>query len=169
MMIALKISVLKAGELKLKILKAGECVSNHMFHLTVLRHCLERKILPKSLGIKSSVPSYEYKELTRRTGFNFIKLKIRYSHKRIKVCSIQKDNLLKTLSRSLSEDYLNTIQDYEKSQGESLCSKKLLKHETMLSSLENTKPPQQKKNSNPSNKWVVNLSQKTLTEDQVQV
>ena len=66
------------------------------------------------------------------------------------------------LSRSLSEDELNTIQDCEKSQGESLCSEKLLKHETMTSSLENTKSPQQKKNSNPSNKWVVNLSQKTL-------
>jgi len=39
----------------------------------------------------------------------------------------------------------------------------------MSSSLENKKSPQQKKNSNPSNKWVVNLSQKTLTEDQVQV
>jgi len=76
---------------------------------------------------------------------------------------------LKTLSRSLSEDELNTIQDYKKSQGESLCSKKLLKHETMLLSLENTKSSQQKKNSNPSNKWVVNLSQKTLTEDQVQM
>ena len=96
-------------------------------------------------------------------------LKIHYSHKRIKECSIQKDNLLKTLSPSLSEDELNTIQDYEKSQGESLCSKKLLKHETMLSSLENRNSPQQKKNLNPSNKWVVNLSQKTLTEDQVQV
>ena len=77
--------------------------------------------------------------------------------------------MLKTLSRSLSEDELNTIHDYEKSQGESLCSEKLLKHETMSSSLENTKSPQQKKNSNPSNKWVVNLSQKTLTDDQVQV
>ena len=77
--------------------------------------------------------------------------------------------MLKTLSRSLSEDELNTIQDYEKSQGESLCAEKLLKHETMSSSLENKKSPQQKKNSNPSNKWVVNLSQKTLTEDQVQV
>ena len=44
-----------------------------------------------------------------------------------------------------------------------------MKHETMLSSLENTNSPQQKNNSNPSNKWVVNLSHKTLAEDQVQV
>jgi len=43
------------------------------------------------------------------------------------------------------------------------------RNETMLSSLENTNSPQQKNNSNPSNKWVVNLSQKNLTEDQVQV
>ena len=39
----------------------------------------------------------------------------------------------------------------------------------MSSSLENTNSPQQKNNSNPSNKWVVNLSHKTSTEDQVQV
>jgi len=52
-----------------------------------------------------------------------------------------KRQLVETLSRSLSEDGLNTIQDYEKSQGESLCSEKLLKHETMTSSLENTKSP----------------------------
>jgi len=76
---------------------------------------------------------------------------------------------LKTLNRSLSEDELNTIQDYEKSQGESLCTKKLLKHETVLSSLEYTNSPQQKKKSSLSNKWVINLSHKTLTEDQVQV
>ena len=82
---------------------------------------------------------------------------------------MQKDNLLKTLSHSLSEDELNTIQDYEKAHGESLCAKKLLKPETMLSSLENANSPQQKKSSNHSNKWVVNLSHKTLTEDQVQV
>jgi len=111
-------------------------MSNHKCHLTFLHHCLERKILRKSLRIKSPVPSYEGKELARRTGFNFIKLKIYCSHKRIKECSIQKGNLLKTLCRSLWEDELKTIQDYEKSQGESLCSKKLLKHETMLSSLE---------------------------------
>ena len=43
------------------------------------------------------------------------------------------------------------------------------RNETMLSSLENTNSPQQKNNSNPSNKWVVNLSRKTSTEDQVQV
>jgi len=152
-----------------KYLKAGECMSNHMCHLNFLHRCLERKILPKSLRIKSPVPSHEGIELALRTGFNFIKLKIHYSHKRIKDCSIQKENLLKSLSCSLSEDELNTIRDYEKAQGESICAKKLLKHETMLSSLENTNSPQQKKNSNPSNKWVVNLSQKTLTEDQVHV
>jgi len=144
-------------------------MSNHKCHLTFLHRWLERKILPNSLRIKSPVPSYEGKELACRTGFNFIKLKIHYSHKRIKECSLQKDNLLKTLSHSLSEDELNTIQDYEKAQGESLCAKKLLKYDTMLSSLENTNSPQQKKNSNLSNKWVFNLSHKTLTEDQVQV
>ena len=73
------------------------------------------------------------------------------------------------MTKLVLEDELNTNQDYEKAQGESLCAKKLLKHETMLSSLENTNSPQQKNNLNPSNKWVVNLSHKTLTEDQVQV
>jgi len=98
-----------------KYLKAGECMSNHKCHSTFLHRCLERKILPKSLRIKSPVPSYEGKELARRTGFNFLRLKIRYSHKRIKECSLQKDNLLQTLSHSLSDE-LNTIQDYEKAQ-----------------------------------------------------
>jgi len=116
-------------------------MSNHKCHSTFLHRYLERKILSKTLQTKSSIPSYEGKELARRTGFNFVKLKIHYSHKRIKECSLQKDNLLKTLSRSLSEDELNTIQDYKKSQGKSLCTKKLLKHETMLSSLENTNSP----------------------------
>jgi len=91
-----------------KYLKARKCMSNHKCHLTFLHRCLERKILSKSLRIKSPVPSYEGKELARCTDFNFIKLKIHYWHKRIKECSIQKDNLLKTLSRSLSEDELNT-------------------------------------------------------------
>jgi len=77
--------------------------------------------------------------------------------------------LLKSLGCSLSEDELNTIHDYEKAQGQSICANNLLKHETMLSSLENTNSPQQKNNSNPSNKWVVNLYQKNLTEDRVQV
>ena len=72
-------------------------------------------------------------------------------------------------SESLAFRRWTQHKDYEKSQRESLCSKKLLEHETMSSSLENTNSPQQKKNSNPSNKWVVNLSQKNLTEDQVQV
>jgi len=98
-----------------KYLKVGECMSNQKCQLTFLHRCLERKILLKSLRIKSPVPPYEGKELARRTGFNFIRLKIRYSDKRIKECSLQKDNLLKTLSHSLSDE-LNTIQDYEKAQ-----------------------------------------------------
>ena len=136
--------------------------ARHRRHLHFSHRCKDLQVLPPSLRIKPPVRTPKGWKLTKNVGFQFLKLRIEDTHKKIRTLTREKELALVFLRSRLTTsdlEHLETLvyeqQDEEYSRIRSVHSKKL----QVLTSKSNISLPDDTVN---RDKWVLNISSKPL-------
>lgn len=136
--------------------------ARHRRHLHFSHRCKDLQVLPPSLRIKPPVRTSKGWKLSKTVGFQFLKLRIEDTHKKIRTLTREKEFALDFLRSRLTTsdlEHLETLvykqQEEEDSRIRSLYSKKL----QVLTSKSNTSLPGDTVN---RDKWVLNISSKPL-------
>lgn len=149
-----------------RYLNIGTGIGKHRSHLSFNHTCLRERILPSSLKIKAPVNSMEGKEIARKFGFQFLQLRIRDSHSIIKKLEEKKKDTKEFLQRSLPVDVLKEVESYMEKRVEDVKNKNANCH---MEKLNNIRKKEGSVRSIDKSRWVVNMSQTTLTPIQNEV
>ena len=140
----------------------------HRTHLHFNHACLKHQVLPKSLCSKPLINSAEGRKLTRKYVFQNLRLRIRSSHCRIKLCKSKLEELCCSLSKKLPVNVFEKIEKHLQERQDRLFKKLNVAHWKLLNKMLHGKS---RKNSLPSSieKCVINVSKTTLTGSQEKV
>ena len=147
--------------------KTEKCIVRHRNHLWFNHECIRRQVLPKSLQIKPPINNFEGKELARKFGFNCLRLRIRNSHRRINACNHTSKRLVDFLEKSLCQSELKDLKELLSNQLNNYGCWLKNNHFKVINAIHNVRKSE---SHDPiKKKWVINLSDTTLTESQNQV
>ena len=139
----------------------------HRNHLWFNHECIRRQVLPESLQIKPPINNFEGKELARKFGFNCLRLRIRNSHRKRNACNHTSKRLVDFLEKSLCQSELKDLKELLSNQLKDYGCWLKNNHSKLINAIHNVRKSE---SDNPiKKKWVINLSDTTLTESQNQV
>ena len=121
------------------------------------------------MEFESPINSPEGKKLTRKFGFNFLKLRIQSSHKRINYCKTALEEFSTQLSSLLSKKLFESVITYSKNKNLSLTQQLKSHHNSSFEKLEGSVDKLKLVNNLNKEKWVINLSKEKFSKKQMDV
>ncbi len=149
---------------------ASENLVKQRCHLFFNHQCKESKILPPSLRIKSPVKSEAGESLARSYGFKFLSLRISDNHFKIKKFESDIDKASTTVKETCSDRLWRHIQRDLKLYKNTVFCKTRETHRKKMEKLKRSQGGQRPNNMLvDKSKWVINLSKRTLSDDEQSV
>ena len=136
-------------------------------HIAFNTRCRRYHLVPKSLCIKPPVDTYEGKRIAQRAGFQFLNARINDNYRRFKVFSHDLFFQKRQLQHSLRPCHFTALESLVTNAVKRERSNTKQRQKKKFDSLLNrSRPISQKAH---VQKWVINLSSKTLTDHQISV
>ena len=136
-------------------------------HLWFNHTCKSIRILPKSLRFSPPIRTRKGFQLARKSGWQFLNLRISDSHQKINDCKLQVNSIKEKLGKIMTLSEMNALNQYATVKSKSVQEKTKLSHSKKLQRLIPEYRPNNNKNIDKS--WVKNLSSRQFSKSETEV